>query len=80
MSEVVKLLFAFLFAVTPPCQQEDDTNCHWSATVQGNGNGYDFVTVSVGTKEVVLRGEWHGTDTRGRTKRDYPRAIVRTTD
>lgn len=80
MSAIMKLLYAFLFAVTPPCQQEDSNNCHWDAVSMGNGSGYDFVTVTVGSKEVTLKGEWHGVDARGRVRRDYPKAVVRLAD
>lgn len=27
-----------------PCRTEDDTWCHWNATVQGNGEGRSFTT------------------------------------
>jgi hypothetical protein len=77
MSEAWKLLYALLFALTPPCPTEDSTNCHWDAQVQGNGNGYDFISLNVdGPKTLILKGEWHGVDQRGKVKRPYPRPTL----
>lgn len=33
---------------TPACVTEDDTNCFWDATVQGNGFGNSFYTDAAG--------------------------------
>jgi hypothetical protein len=38
-------LFAAMFAVMPSCVVEDDNNCKWDATVQGNGEGTSFIVV-----------------------------------
>ena len=80
MSQVIQVLFAFLFALLPGCPTEDSTNCKWDAVNMGNGNGYDFVTIhdTYTNKVVVIKGEWHGVDARGRTHRDFPRAKVYT--
>jgi hypothetical protein len=80
MSAVLKLLFAFLWAMTPECPTEDSTNCHWDAVSMGNGNGYDFVSITSGNQTVVLKGEWHGVDARGRERKDYPRPRITIAD
>lgn len=78
MSQLVQLLFAFLFAILPPCPTEDSTNCKWDAVNMGNGNGYDFVVIhdTVKDKVIVLKGEWHGVDAKGNERRDFPRPKV----
>ena len=32
----MNLVFALMFAVLPPCETEDATNCHWQAPPNGN--------------------------------------------
>lgn len=36
-------LFAVMLALSTPCQAEGQTNCHWDASVQGNGHGTSYV-------------------------------------
>lgn len=42
------LTLAFFLCVplvqATPCRAEDDTWCHWNASVQGNGQGHSFTT------------------------------------
>lgn len=42
---ILNLLISMLFTVTPPCASEDANNCHWDASVQGNGTGNSFVVI-----------------------------------
>jgi len=40
---VFTLLFALVVAFLTPCATEDSTNCHWDASVRGNGTGHSFI-------------------------------------
>ena len=52
-------------AILPACDHENQSGCYWSAGEQGNGNGYDFVSLPDGR---VILGDWHGVDADGNVR------------
>jgi hypothetical protein len=51
----MELLFTILFAILPPCAEEDSSNCRWDADNMGNGTGTSFVALHTpGTPDDLL--------------------------
>lgn len=45
MTTILLLLLSFFFNL-PACATEDSTHCYWDASVQGNGQGASFISLS----------------------------------
>lgn len=44
---MIALIVAIILGL-PLCATEDSTQCVWSATIQGNGEGHSFVDTGTG--------------------------------
>ena len=43
----MKVLFVLLSLILPSCEYEDETNCYWDASKQGNGIGNSFIVIEI---------------------------------
>lgn len=39
----MKIAYLILSLLMPTCEYEDQSNCHWDASTNGNGTGQSFV-------------------------------------
>ena len=59
---VIALIMSAMQAILPACQYEDVTNCYWSASEQGNGQGMDFFTLDGNVYTAENADNWFPTD------------------
>lgn len=59
---VTSLVMTAMRLLLPACEYEDVSNCYWSASEQGNGQGMDFFTLNGNVYTAENADNWFPTD------------------